>query len=86
MQAVVTIKQAPDTTNVRVDPETGTLIREGVPAVINPYDQHAPEMAVRLKERFGGTATLLTMGPEPARHRLHLHGRQGDFDRGRPAA
>jgi electron transfer flavoprotein beta subunit len=63
MHTIVSIKQVPDTTNVRIDPETGTLIREGVPAVINPYDRHALEMAVRLKERFGGTVTVLTMGP-----------------------
>ena len=54
MHAVVSIKQVPDTTNVRINPETGTLIREGVPAIVNPYDAHALELAVRLKERFGG--------------------------------
>jgi electron transfer flavoprotein beta subunit len=70
MHAVVAIKQVPDTTNVRIDPETGTLIREGVPAVINPYDRHALEMAVRLKERFGGTVTVLTMGPPKAAEAL----------------
>jgi electron transfer flavoprotein beta subunit len=66
MHTIVAIKQVPDTTNVRIDPETGTLIREGVPAVINPYDRHALEMAVRLEERFGGTVTVVTMGPPKA--------------------
>ncbi|MBK1646051.1 electron transfer flavoprotein subunit beta [Thiocapsa imhoffii] len=70
MHTIVAIKQVPDTTHVRIDPETGTLIREGVPAVINPYDRHALEMAIRLKERFGGTVTVLTMGPPKAAEAL----------------
>lgn len=59
MHAVVAIKQVPDTSNVRINPDTGTLIRERVPAIINPYDVHAVEMEVRLKERFGGKGTAL---------------------------
>jgi len=70
MHAVVAIKQVPDTSNVRINPETGTLIREGVPAIVNPYDVHAVEMAVRLKERFGGKVTVLTMGPPKASEAL----------------
>ena len=70
MHAVVAIKQVPDTSNVRINPDTGTLIREGVPAIINPYDAHAVEMAVRLKERFGGKVTVLTMGPPKAAEAL----------------
>jgi len=70
MHAVVAIKQVPDTSNVRINPDTGTLIREGVPAIINPYDRHAIEMAVRLKERFGGKVTALTMGPPKAAEAL----------------
>ncbi len=66
MHAVVAIKQVPDTSNVRINTETGTLIREGVPAIINPYDAHAVEMAVRLKEKFGGKVTVITMGPPKA--------------------
>ncbi len=66
MHAIVAIKQVPDTSNVRINPETGTLIREGVPAIINPYDAHAVELAVRLKEKFGGKVTVLTMGPPKA--------------------
>jgi electron transfer flavoprotein beta subunit len=66
MHSVVAIKQVPDTSNVRIDEDTGNLIREGVPAIINPYDVHAAEMAVRLKERFGGKVTVVTMGPPKA--------------------
>lgn len=67
MHAIVAIKQVPDTTNVRIDPETGNLIREGVPAIMNPYDAHALEAAVRLKEEHGGKVTVLSMGPPKAR-------------------
>ncbi len=63
---VVATKQVPDTSNVRINPETGTLIREGVPSILNPYEVHALELAVRLKELHGGTVTVLTMGPEKA--------------------
>jgi len=70
MHAVVAIKQVPDTTNVRINPETGTLIREGVPAIINPYDVHAVELAVRLKEQYGGKVTVVTMGPPKASEAL----------------
>jgi electron transfer flavoprotein beta subunit len=70
MHTVVAIKQVPDTSNVRINPDTGTLIREGVPAIINPYDVHAVEMAVRLRERFGGKVTVLTMGPPKAAEAL----------------
>jgi electron transfer flavoprotein beta subunit len=66
MNVVVCVKQVPDTTEVRIDPETNTLVREGVPAILNPYDEHATEEAVRLKERYGGTVTALTMGPPQA--------------------
>ena len=70
MHAVVAIKQVPDTSNVRINPETGTLIREGVPAIINPYDAHAVELAVRLKRQFGGKVTVITMGPPKASEAL----------------
>ncbi len=65
IHVIVAIKQVPDTSNVRINPETGTLIREGVPAIINPYEAHALELAVQLKHKFGGTITVLTMGPAP---------------------
>ncbi|MBL8058881.1 MAG: electron transfer flavoprotein subunit beta/FixA family protein [Anaerolineales bacterium] len=70
MHTVVAIKQVPDTSNVRINPETGTLIREGVPAIVNPYDAHAVELAVRLKEKFGGTVTVISMGPPKAAEAL----------------
>jgi electron transfer flavoprotein beta subunit len=66
MQIVVCIKQVPDTTQVRVDPNTGTLIREGVPFIINPFDTHAMEAALRLKDQYGLRVTALTMGPPNA--------------------
>jgi electron transfer flavoprotein beta subunit len=62
----VAVKQVPDTSNVRINTETGTLIREGVPAILNPYEAHALELAVRLKEAHGGTVTVLSMGPPGA--------------------
>ncbi len=66
MEIVVCIKQVPDTTDVKINPETNTLIREGVESIINPFDMYAIEEAVRLKERFGGQATVITMGPPQA--------------------
>jgi electron transfer flavoprotein beta subunit len=66
VHAVVCVKQVPDTTDVRIDPVTNTLVREGVPSILNPYDAHAAEEAVRLKERYGGQVTVVTMGPPQA--------------------
>jgi electron transfer flavoprotein alpha/beta subunit len=66
MHIVACIKQVPDTTDVRIDPERGTLVREGVAAVLNPLDAYAVEAAVRLAAETGGRATALTMGPPQA--------------------
>jgi len=66
MNIIVCIKQVPDTTQVRIDPETNTLIREGVESIINPFDMYAIEEGVRLKEKFGGKTVVLTMGPPQA--------------------
>jgi electron transfer flavoprotein beta subunit len=66
LHAIVCIKQVPDTTEVKMDPERGTLIREGVPAVINPFDMYAIEEGIRLKETHSGKATVITMGPPQA--------------------
>jgi len=66
LHAIVCIKQVPDTTEVKMDPEKGTLIREGVPAIINPFDMYAIEEGIRLKEADGGKATVITMGPPQA--------------------
>lgn len=66
MHIIVCIKQVPNTADVRIDPETHTLIREGVECIVNPFDMYAIEEAVRLKEKLGGRATALTMGPPQA--------------------
>jgi len=66
----VCIKQVPDTTNVRINPETNTLVREGVQSIINPFDVYAIEEGVRLKEKHGGTVTVITMGPPQAAEAL----------------
>jgi len=66
MHIVVCIKQVPDTTEVRIDPERGTLIREGVESILNPLDAYAIEGAVALRERLGGVVTALSMGPPQA--------------------
>jgi len=61
---VVCIKQVPDTTEVRIDPQTNTLVREGVASIINPFDAYAIEEGVRIRERVGaGKVTVLSMGP-----------------------
>jgi electron transfer flavoprotein beta subunit len=70
LNIVACIKQVPDTTQVRVDPETNTLVREGIPAIINPFDIHAIAAAVQLKERYGGRCTMLSMGPPMAAEAL----------------
>ena len=66
MKIVVCIKQVPDTTEVRLDPKTGTLIREGVPSIINHDDKAGLETALRLREQAGGTVTVVCMGPPQA--------------------
>ncbi len=66
MKIVVCVKQVPDAKDVRLDPKTNTLAREGVESIMNPYDRHALEEAVRLKEQYGGTVTVLSMGPPQA--------------------
>jgi electron transfer flavoprotein alpha subunit len=66
LKVVVSIKQVPDVDELRIDPVTNNLVREGVPAVINPPDLHAIEEAVRLKERYGAKTIVITMGPPQA--------------------
>ncbi|MGC9349106.1 MAG: electron transfer flavoprotein subunit beta/FixA family protein [Anaerolineae bacterium] len=61
--ALVAVKQVPDTTNIRIDPDTGNLVREGVPAIMNPYDAHALAAAVEWKEKLDGRVTVISMGP-----------------------
>jgi electron transfer flavoprotein beta subunit len=66
MKIIVCIKQVPDTAEVRINPETGTLIREGVPSIINPFDMHAIEAGLQIREKVGGNITVITMGPPQA--------------------
>jgi electron transfer flavoprotein beta subunit len=72
MKIFVCIKQVPDTKDIRLDPVTHTLSREGVQSIMNPYDQHALEEAVRIKEALGGEVTVLSMGPPQAEEMLRL--------------
>ncbi len=60
---LVSVKQVPDTSNIRIDPETGSLIRQGVPSILNPFDAHAVAAAVEWKEKLGGKVTVISMGP-----------------------
>ncbi|MFA4988325.1 MAG: electron transfer flavoprotein subunit beta/FixA family protein [Candidatus Omnitrophota bacterium] len=66
MNIIVCIKQVPETTEVRINPETNTLMREGVKSIINPFDMYAIEEAIRLKEKLGGKVAIVTMGPPQA--------------------
>jgi electron transfer flavoprotein beta subunit len=70
MNIVVCIKQVPDTTEVRVDPETNALVREGVKSITNPFDENAIEAALQLREQHGGKVTVITMGPGQAESAL----------------
>ncbi len=66
LHIVVCVKQVPDTKIIKVNPKTNTLDRRGVPAILNPYDGHAVEEAVRIKQQVGGKVTVLSMGPPQA--------------------
>lgn len=70
MNIVVCIKQVPDSAEVRINPETNTLIRDGVPTIINPYDMHAIEAGLQIKEITKGKVTVITMGPPQAESAL----------------
>jgi electron transfer flavoprotein beta subunit len=70
LNIIVTVKQVPDTAEVRIDPKTNSLMREGVPSIINPEDRNALEAALVLREAHGGTVTALSMGPPQARAAL----------------
>jgi len=70
MDIIVCIKQVPETTEVKINPETNTLIREGVPSIINPFDENAIEEALRLRDKNGGKVTVITMGPPQAESAL----------------
>ena len=66
MEIVVCIKQVPDTTEIKINPVTGTLIRDGVPSIMNPDDKGGLEMALRMKDEYGAHVTVITMGPPQA--------------------
>lgn len=66
MDIIVCIKQVPDTKDVRLDPKTNTMAREGVESIMNPFDRHALEEGVRIKEELGGSVTAISMGPPQA--------------------
>jgi electron transfer flavoprotein beta subunit len=70
MDIIVCIKQVPDTTEVKINPETNTLVRDGVPSIVNPFDENAIEAALQLKEAHGGKVTVITMGPPQAAEAL----------------
>jgi electron transfer flavoprotein beta subunit len=66
MNIIVPIKQVPESSNVKMDPATGTVIRAGVETVVNPLDLYAIEAAIRFKEEYGGRVTVISMGPPQA--------------------
>lgn len=70
MEILVCVKQVPDTTEVKIDPKTNTLIRQGVPSIVNPFDKNAVEAAIQLKEKHGGKVTVFSMGPPQAKDAL----------------
>lgn len=72
MNICVCIKQVPDTNEIKVDPVTHTLIRKGVPSIVNPFDMYAQEVGVRLKERSGGRLVVISMGPGQAAQALRF--------------
>ncbi|SDF53477.1 electron transfer flavoprotein subunit beta/FixA family protein [Sporomusa acidovorans] len=66
MNIVVCVKQVPDTTEVKVDPQNHTLVRQGIPAIVSPFDKNALEEALKLREKHGGKVTVISMGPNQA--------------------
>jgi len=70
MDIIVCIKQVPATTEVKINPQTNTLVREGIESIINPFDNYAIEESLRIRERLGGTVTVLSMGPPQAEKAL----------------
>jgi electron transfer flavoprotein beta subunit len=66
VKIVVCVKQVPDTTDVKINPETNTLIREGVQSITNPFDEFAVEEALLTKEKYGGEVHVISMGPPQA--------------------
>src|SRR5512146_2107935 len=77
MLVVACIKQVPDTTQVQIDPVTNTLVREGIPFIVNPYDTHAIEAGLKLKDQFGVRVAAISMGPPNAEATLRKALAQG---------
>ncbi len=77
MYVIACIKQVPDTTQVQIDPVTNTLVREGIPFIVNPYDTHAIEEGLRLKDKFGVRVAAISMGPPNAEATLRKALAQG---------
>jgi electron transfer flavoprotein beta subunit len=72
LKIIVAVKWVPNTQIVNIDPRTGTLIREGIPSIINPHDLNAVEVALQLKEKYGGTVTAISMAPMSAKAGLEF--------------
>ena len=70
MEMIVLIKQVPEIGEAKIDPQTGTLNRKGIPLTINPIDLNAIELALQIKEEHGGKVRVITMGPESAEKAL----------------
>ncbi len=70
MQIIVCVKQVPDTAEIKINPETNTIIRQGVASIVNPFDKNAIEAALQLKEKHGGIVTVISMGPSQAKEAL----------------
>ncbi|NHJ12689.1 MAG: electron transfer flavoprotein subunit beta/FixA family protein [Candidatus Thorarchaeota archaeon] len=70
MKIIVPVKQVPEVAEVKVNEETGTLIREGVPSILNPFDEYAVEEAIKLRDQYGGEVVIVTMGPPQAKEAL----------------
>ena len=66
LKILVCVKQCPDVDQMRMDPETGSLVRAGVPSILNPQDANAVSAALKVKETYGAEITLITMGPPSA--------------------
>ena len=79
LNILVCVKQVPDVDLVKMDPETGNLVREGVPVYTNPLDLNALEAAVRVKKEYGGEITAITMGPPMAESTLREHAVGADY-------
>ncbi len=71
VRVIVPVKQVPEVAEVKINPETGTLIRDGVPSILNPFDEIAVEAAIQLKEQHGGEVIVITMGPPQAKDALY---------------